>query len=288
MLKEQDKGAGKGISDWVEDQDGEQGHHHQRLKTPIDMLGFFGWLASIKHGMLELVKVVLYRNMGFNESRKYKKTFSGSGVGTALMQVLQGDEFEVEPHDGHTLEGATLSMGTIQYREDNNEAAFVVAAVEKIYAHESLTFNNTVASTVARNAVTTSMAITGSLHQGNSIPTLEGSLSGDCDLEKNGKWSCIYAVGSQEYQMVCTRLDIASADVDQSQAAYMTLTEAVKEAIWLKRLTIESGFELKIVAGIATGALSKAIPSPRFQHRVIESYMYGKAESNCKKEQCMS
>ncbi|GJR62177.1 hypothetical protein Tco_1504339 [Tanacetum coccineum] len=29
----------------------------------------------------------------------------------------------------------------------------------------------------------------------------------------NGKWSCIYAVGSQEYQMVCTRLDIASADV---------------------------------------------------------------------------
>ncbi|GKB06416.1 retrovirus-related pol polyprotein from transposon TNT 1-94 [Tanacetum coccineum] len=36
---------------------------------------------------------------------------------------------------------------------------------------------------------------------------------GDCDVEKNGKWSCIYAVGSQEYQMVCTRLDIASIDV---------------------------------------------------------------------------
>ncbi|GKC58153.1 hypothetical protein Tco_1085751, partial [Tanacetum coccineum] len=37
--------------------------------------------------------------------------------------------------------------------------------------------------------------------------------TGDCDAEKNGKWSCIYAVGSQKYQMVCTRLDIASADV---------------------------------------------------------------------------
>ncbi|GKA69626.1 zinc finger, CCHC-type containing protein [Tanacetum coccineum] len=36
---------------------------------------------------------------------------------------------------------------------------------------------------------------------------------GDCDVEKNGKWSCIYAAGSQEYQMVCTRLDITSADV---------------------------------------------------------------------------
>ncbi|GJU37982.1 hypothetical protein Tco_1186336 [Tanacetum coccineum] len=118
------------------------------FKTPIDMLGFFGWLASIKQGMLEPVKVVLYKNMGFNESREYKKTFIGSGVGTGSMQVLQGDEFEVKPQDGHTFEGATLSMGTIQYREDSNEGAFAVAAVEKIYAHESLTFNNTVACEV--------------------------------------------------------------------------------------------------------------------------------------------
>ncbi|GKA88272.1 hypothetical protein Tco_0810036 [Tanacetum coccineum] len=51
------------------------------------------------------------------------------------------------------------------------------------------------------------------LLKGHSILTLEGSLSGDCDVEKNGKWSCIYAIGSQEYQMVCTRLDITSADV---------------------------------------------------------------------------
>ncbi|GJT32091.1 hypothetical protein Tco_0922510 [Tanacetum coccineum] len=100
------------------------------FKMPIDMLGFFGWLASIKQGMLEPVKVkciflgyrkgivgnklwrlddvtskvVLYRNMGFNESGEYKKTFIGSGVGTGSMQVLQGDEFEVEPQDGHTFE----------------------------------------------------------------------------------------------------------------------------------------------------------------------------------------
>ncbi|GJX46608.1 hypothetical protein Tco_0271798 [Tanacetum coccineum] len=51
------------------------------------------------------------------------------------------------------------------------------------------------------------------LLEGHSILSLEGSLSGDCDVEKNGKWSCIYVVGSQEYQMVCTRPDIASADV---------------------------------------------------------------------------
>ncbi|GJV08369.1 hypothetical protein Tco_1346025 [Tanacetum coccineum] len=51
------------------------------------------------------------------------------------------------------------------------------------------------------------------LLEGHSILSLEGNLSGDCDVEKNGKWSCIYTVGSQEYQMVCTRLNIASADV---------------------------------------------------------------------------
>ncbi|GJT32940.1 hypothetical protein Tco_0923359 [Tanacetum coccineum] len=51
------------------------------------------------------------------------------------------------------------------------------------------------------------------LLEGHSILSLEGSLSRDCDVEKNGKWSCIYAVRSQEYQMVCTRLDITSEDV---------------------------------------------------------------------------
>nr|GEY36223.1 glycine-rich RNA-binding protein 3, mitochondrial-like [Tanacetum cinerariifolium] len=100
------------------------------FKKPIDMLGFFSWLASIKQEMLEPVKVkciflryhkslvgyklrrldditskvVHYRNMGFNESGKYKKTFIGSGVGTGSMHVLHGFEFEVEPLGDHTSE----------------------------------------------------------------------------------------------------------------------------------------------------------------------------------------
>ncbi|GJR62170.1 hypothetical protein Tco_1504332 [Tanacetum coccineum] len=235
----------------------------------------------------------------------------------------------------------------VSYREDSNEAAFAVAEAEKIYAHESLTFNNTVACEViskwkaglkddmdARSdvyvlsndykkcsddhamfyywaeiwatkglldkakgnvlgmeiirdqsgntlRVSQSRFYNGKLVQtlleGHSILSLEGSLSGDCDVEKNGKWSCIYAVGSQEYQMVCTRLDIASADVammlhmmalSPTEAEYMTLIEAAKEAIWIKGLAMESTFELKIVAGIAIGALSKAILGLRFQHRL--------------------
>ncbi|GJS33660.1 hypothetical protein Tco_0532042 [Tanacetum coccineum] len=258
-------------------------------KTPIDMLGFFGWLASKRQGMLEPVKVkCIFLNMGFNEMGEYKKTFIGSGVGTGSVQVLQGVEFEVEPQEDHTFEvephgNVDHVVGSQEYREDSNEAAFAVAAVKKIYAHKSLNFNNTVACEViskwkaglkddmdarsdvyvlsngckkcsddsdvyyweytpdgmvfscgckAEIWVTKGLLVKAkgnvlggkctwfynrklvqTLLEGHSIQSLEGSLSGDCDVEKNGKWSCIYAVGSQEYQMVCTRLDIASADV---------------------------------------------------------------------------
>nr|GEY99268.1 leucine-rich receptor-like protein kinase family protein [Tanacetum cinerariifolium] len=104
--------------------------------------------------------------MGFNESGEYKKTFIGFGVATGSMQVLQGVEFEVEPQEDHTfkvephgnvdhVDGSQevqthdlmdyqlarereqhLAYELFRYREDSNEAAFVVPAVKKIYAHE--------------------------------------------------------------------------------------------------------------------------------------------------------
>ncbi|GJY84918.1 hypothetical protein Tco_0498944 [Tanacetum coccineum] len=128
-----------------------------------------------KINMTLFAKVVVYRNMGFNESGEYKKTFIGSGVDMGSMKVLQGVEFEVELQEDHTFEvephgnvDHVAGLEEVQtqdliyyhlardreqhsthelfsYREDNNEAAFVVAEVEKIYAHESLTFNDTVA-----------------------------------------------------------------------------------------------------------------------------------------------
>ncbi|GKA08690.1 hypothetical protein Tco_0688021 [Tanacetum coccineum] len=88
-------------------------------------------------------KVVLYRNMGFNKSGEYKKTFIGSGVGTSSMQVLQGDDwFTGSTNSGFDILSSARDreqhscMGTIQYREDSNKAAFEVAAVDKIYAHK--------------------------------------------------------------------------------------------------------------------------------------------------------
>ncbi|GKC18006.1 hypothetical protein Tco_1014788, partial [Tanacetum coccineum] len=265
-------------------------------KTPIDMLGLFGWLASKRQGMLEPVKV--------------KCIFLGYRKGVVGNKDLEEDHtFEVEPHGNVDHVAGSQKVQTrdliyyhlardmeqhsthelFSYREDSNEAAFAVAEAEKIYAHESLTFNNTVACEVISNddndvyyweytlgllvkakgnvlgmkivrdqsgntpRVSQSRFYNGKLIQtlleGHSILSLEGSLSGDCDVEKNGKWSCIYVVGSQEYQMVCTRLDIASANVGSvkanlqhmealstTEAGYMTFTEAWKKEIWLKGL----------------------------------------------------
>ncbi|GJU28659.1 zinc finger, CCHC-type containing protein [Tanacetum coccineum] len=245
------------------------------FKKPIDMLGGF-WLA------------LLYKNIVFNESGEYKKTFIGSGVGTSSMQVLHRFKFKVEPLGDHTFE------------RRHNEAAFAVSIVDKIFAHESLTFNG--------KAVTTATTITGSMHQGLLVKA-KGNVLGLEIIRDQG-------VGSQEYQVVCTRPDITSTGVDMldgfdrglqinvqvfvdfnyamrrsvtvmsrsitgyglmilgcarslkanlqhmealstTEAGYLTFTEAWKKEIWLKGLLTELGYELRLVAGIATGALIK-------------------------------
>ncbi|GKG06442.1 hypothetical protein Tco_0326528, partial [Tanacetum coccineum] len=149
----------------------------ESVKVKCIFLGYHKSIVGNKLWRLDDVisKAVLYRNMGFNESGEYKKTFIGFGVGTGSMQVLHRFEFEVKPLGDHTFEvkpqenvdqGADLEEVQTQdlidyqlardrekhlacelfgYREDSNEAAFAVAAVDKFYACESLTFNNIVA-----------------------------------------------------------------------------------------------------------------------------------------------
>nr|GEY59885.1 zinc finger, CCHC-type [Tanacetum cinerariifolium] len=80
---------------------------------------------------------------------------------------------------------------------------------------------------------------------------------GDCDVENNGKWSCIYMVGSQEYQMVYTSLDITSAAVgmlDQFDRGLQTNVQVFVDfdyAMGRSITVMESRYELRLVAGIA-------------------------------------
>nr|GEW79527.1 zinc finger, CCHC-type [Tanacetum cinerariifolium] len=259
------------------------------VKVNCIFLGYHKSIVGNKLRRLDDItsKVVLYRNMCFNESGKYTKTFIGSSVGTGLMQVLHGFKFEVKPLGDHTFDvepqenidqGAGLQEVQTQYLMDYQLARdkeqhlecelFSCLCKAEIWATKGLLAKakgNILSMEIVRD------------HSGN---TLRVSQSRDCDVEKNGKWSCIYAVGSQEYQMVCTRLDIASADVgyglmilgcarslksnlqhmkarSTTEAGYMTFTDAWKKKIWLKGLLTESRYELRLVAGIATGALIK-------------------------------
>nr|GEV23120.1 hypothetical protein [Tanacetum cinerariifolium] len=78
----------------------------ESVKVKCKFMGYHKIIVGNKLWRLNDVtsKVVLYRNIGFNESRKYKKTFIGSSVGTGSMQVLHGFEFEMEPLGDHTFE----------------------------------------------------------------------------------------------------------------------------------------------------------------------------------------
>nr|GEY13719.1 retrovirus-related Pol polyprotein from transposon TNT 1-94 [Tanacetum cinerariifolium] len=252
------------------------------LKKPVDMLGSFGWLASIKQGILE--QVVLYRNMGFNESEEYKKTFIGSGVGTGSMQVLHRFEFEVKPLGDHTFEvepqenidqGAGLQKVQTKYlidyqlahdreqhlacelfgyKENSNEAAFVVAAVEKIYANESLTFNNIVSCEATKGLLDKAKenVLGMEIVRDQSDNTLRVTQSRFYN-EKLVFVDFDYAMGRSITRYEFMILGCAGSlkanlqhmeALSTTEAEYMALTEAVKEAIWLKGLLEELGVKL--------------------------------------------
>ncbi|GJZ51056.1 zinc finger, CCHC-type containing protein [Tanacetum coccineum] len=118
---------------------------------------------------------------------------------TLFAKVLQGVEFEVEPQEDHTFKVET--HGNVDHSDVyvlSNDYRKCIDDRDGYYWEYTPAKGNVLGIEILRD------------HSGN---TLRGGLSGDYDVEKNGKWSCIYTVGSQEYQVVCTRLDIASTDV---------------------------------------------------------------------------
>ncbi|GKA83880.1 hypothetical protein Tco_0805475 [Tanacetum coccineum] len=139
--------------------------------------------VGLDHGFRGLIPYDIYEDYFFNfEEYNSGNVLLGDGrecrvwgTGTSSVQVLQGVEFEVEPREDHAFEverlrnvGQPTGSQKVQtkyliyyhlardreqhsahelfrYIEDSNEAAFAVAIVEKIYAHESsLNFNDTI------------------------------------------------------------------------------------------------------------------------------------------------
>nr|GEV05550.1 zinc finger, CCHC-type [Tanacetum cinerariifolium]GEV48528.1 zinc finger, CCHC-type [Tanacetum cinerariifolium] len=132
-----------------------------------------------------------------------------------------------------------LACKLFGYREDIIEAAFVVVVVEKIYPHESSTFNNTVACEA-------------------EIWATKGLL----DKAKGNVLSMEVIKNQSGYTMRVSQSSLRAnlqhmEALSTTKVGYMTFTEAWKKKIWLKGLLTESRCELKFVAGIATGALVK-------------------------------
>ncbi|GJS28225.1 zinc finger, CCHC-type containing protein [Tanacetum coccineum] len=325
-------------------------------RSPSSAIGFKNIVGNKLWRLDDVIsKVLLYKNIGFNESEEYKKTFIGSGVGMGSVQVLQGVEFEVKPQEDHTFEvephgnfDHVVGSQEVQtqdliyyhsardreqhsawelfsYREDSNETAFAVVVVDKIYAQESLNFNNTVACDaeirvtkgllvkakgnilgleITKDQSDNTLRVSQSriynenliqtLLKGNSTLSLNDSLSGDyvgmldkfdCGLQTDvhvfvdfdyamGRSITVMGRSITKYGLrilgcegsLKANLQHMEA-LSTTEARYMTFTKAWKKEIWLKGLLIESRYELRLVAGIATGALVKDCPCPRFQHR---------------------
>ncbi|GJU43653.1 RNA-directed DNA polymerase, eukaryota, reverse transcriptase zinc-binding domain protein [Tanacetum coccineum] len=217
-------------------------------------LGFFGWLASKRQGMLEPVKVEGCILPWDTVKCSGKKPYGG----TVSMQDLQGVEFEE-------------TAGRIIYYERWN----LIGNVETNYEQEEFMHNESIDFSIiqllARNAVKTTINLYLDHTPGFAVKAKGNVLGMEIVRDQSGNTlrvsqsrmvvSCIYVGLEARESDGLHRLNIAICICE----AYMALTEAAKEAIWLKGLAIESGFELKIVAGIATRALSKAVPGSRLQ-----------------------
>ncbi|GJT74722.1 hypothetical protein Tco_1041447 [Tanacetum coccineum] len=176
------------------------------------------------------------------------------------MQWLQGDEFDVEPQDDHTFE--VEPHGNVDHVVGSQE----VQTQDLIYYHPAR--DREQHSLLAE--VTTSDAITGSLHQAEiwisryAVKAKEYTwfkdhqgLSGNTQRVSHPE-SPMTNVGMLDKFDRGLQTDVqVFVDFDYAMAAYMTLTGAWKKEIWLKGLLAESGYELSLVARIATGALVK-------------------------------
>nr|GEU86421.1 zinc finger, CCHC-type [Tanacetum cinerariifolium] len=246
------------------------------------------------------------RNMDFNKSREYKETFIGSGVvaevdknyayesltfnNTVACEVIYKWKARLKDDMDARTDVYVLSNGCKKCSDDNDVYYWEYTPAKGNVLGMEIVMDQSANTLRVSQSRFYNEKLVQTLLEGHSILSLDGSLLGDCDVEKNdtrtdfedfdnamgrsitimGRIITRYGsmiqgcVGSWEaYVQYLEAMSII-------KAAYIILTEAAKEAIWLKGLAIELGFELKIVAYIATRSLSKTVSKLRRFIKFVE------------------
>nr|GEW23731.1 zinc finger, CCHC-type [Tanacetum cinerariifolium] len=126
------------------------GYRHVKVLEFFDCLGPRQGVEDLRERFTQqCMKSGVAKHLGVTVIQQQNELVDETNV-TLFSKALHGFEFEVELLGDHTARDKEqhLACELFGYIEDSNETAFSVAAVEKIYAHESLTFNNTVACEV--------------------------------------------------------------------------------------------------------------------------------------------
>ncbi|GKC58654.1 hypothetical protein Tco_1086252 [Tanacetum coccineum] len=241
------------------------------FKTPVDMLGFFDWLSSIKQGMFEPVKVKGIF-LGYHKGIVGNKLWRLDDV---TSKVLGGVEFEVEPQEDHTFEvephGNVDHVAGLKDDMDSRLDVYVLSNGCKkcnddndgYYWEYTLAKGNILGWEIIRDQSRNTLRVSQSriyneklvqtLLKRHSTLSLEDSLSMDCDVEKNAS-AGVDMLDGFDRGLQTNHMEALST----AKAGYAMFTEAWKKEIWLKGLLSESRYELRLVAGIATGALVKS------------------------------
>nr|GEU30555.1 zinc finger, CCHC-type [Tanacetum cinerariifolium] len=168
-------------------------------------------------------------------------------TGVYAVHMIKCVWFEVElqgAQENHEAEEGAEGNAVERYRGDSNMAALGVVRVIEEYAHESLTFRNAFACKVISMWIS---VMKEDMDTRSSMYYMGFTCKSKAEI-----WvtKCLLV----EAKEVILGLEIFRA---QSEGDLSVNRDEEKK---------KSGFELRLVVGIATCALTKVVPSLRFQH----------------------
>nr|GFB47076.1 retrotransposon protein, putative, Ty1-copia subclass [Tanacetum cinerariifolium] len=215
------------------------------LKKPVDMMGSFGWLASIKQGILEPVKVKCIF-LGYHKSIvddmliAYK---SKAEIGSTKSLLKR--EFDLKD-----LEEAKKILGMEIVRDRSRKILRVSQSgyISKILNNFRIDNGKSVQMPLdIAYAGTANVGLIYGINRGNHKDVtgfVDSDYAKDPDKGRSITGYAFLVQGCVVSRKVTLQHVVALSTIE---AEYMALTEAVKEVIWLKGLLEELGVELNRV-----------------------------------------